>query len=47
MPVTGGVLVRDTGWSVIGAVGVMGDTSAYDLFTSLAGIDAAGIVGEG
>ena len=47
MPVTGGGLVRDTGWSVIGAREFTGDTSANDLVASLAGIDAAGLVGEG
>lgn len=44
-PVTGGVLVRDTGWSVIGAVGVARDTSDNDLVAVLAGIDAAGLSG--
>ena len=45
MPVTGGVLVRDTGWSVIGAVWVTGDTSENDLVAALAGIDAASLFG--
>ena len=46
-PITRGGLVRDTGWSVIGAREFTGDTSANDLVASLAGIDAAGLVGEG
>ena len=45
--VTGGALVRDAGWSLIGAVGVARDTSANDLVADLAGIDAAGLVEKG
>ena len=45
--VTGGVLVCDTGCSVIGEVGVTGDTSVNDLVAALAGIDAPRLVGEG
>ena len=45
--VTGGALVIDAGWSLIGAVGVARDTLANDLVAALAGIDAAGLVGEG
>ena len=45
--VNGVALVRDAGWSLIGAVGVARDTSANDLVAALAGIDAAGLVGEG
>ena len=44
--VTGGALVRDAGWSLISAVGVARDTSANDLVAALAGIVAAGLVGE-
>mgnify|MGYP004041585521 CR=1 FL=1 len=44
---TGGALVRDAGWSLIGAVGVARDTPANDLVAALAGIEAAGLVGEG
>lgn len=45
VPVPGGVLVRDAG-RVIGAVGVTGDTSDNDAEAALAGIAAAGFVGE-
>lgn len=45
VPVPGGVLVRHDG-AVIGAVGVTGDTSDNDAEAALAGIAAAGFVGE-
>ncbi|SUZ30926.1 hypothetical protein ROE7235_00656 [Roseibaca ekhonensis] len=45
VPVPGGVLVHD-GDQVIGAVGVTGDTSDHDAEAALAGIAAAGFVGE-
>ncbi|PUB18866.1 GlcG/HbpS family heme-binding protein [Yoonia sediminilitoris] len=47
IPVPGGVLIRDKRGAVIGAVGVTGDTSDNDLTAALAGIEAAGLVGEG
>lgn len=40
VPVPGGVLVRDAGGAVIGAVGVTGDTSDNDEIAALAGIAA-------
>ncbi len=46
VPVPGGVLVRDGKGTVLGAVGVTGDTSDNDAATALAGIEAAGLVGE-
>lgn len=46
VPVPGGVLVRDKRGSVIGAVGVTGDTSDNDVVAALAGIEAAGLIGE-
>jgi len=46
LPVPGGVLVRDAVGAVIGAVGVTGDTSDNDAAAALAGIAAAGFVGE-
>ncbi len=47
IPVPGGVLVRAAaGGPVIGAVGVTGDTSDNDEAAALAGIAAAGLVGE-
>lgn len=45
VPVPGGVLIRDAG-RVIGAVGVTGDTSDHDAEAALAGIAAAGLIGE-
>lgn len=46
LPVQGGVLVRDAGGAVIGAVGVTGDTSENDAAAAMAGIAAAGFTGE-
>ena len=43
VPAAGGVLVRDAGGVVIGAVGVTGDTSDNDELAALAGIAAAGL----
>lgn len=47
VPVPGGVLLRDKRGQVVGAVGVTGDTSDNDLAAALAGVEAAGLVGEG
>jgi uncharacterized protein GlcG (DUF336 family) len=46
VPVPGGVLVRDAGGAVIGAVGVTGDTSDNDAIAAVAGITAAGLAAE-
>ena len=46
VPVPGGVLLRDKKGDVIGAVGVTGDTSDNDAIAALAGVEAAGLVGE-
>ena len=46
IPVPGGVLVRDKKGVVIGAVGLTGDTSDNDAIAAMAGIDAAGLIGE-
>ncbi len=43
IPVPGGVLVRDTAGSLVGAVGVSGDTSDNDEVAAVAGIEAAGL----
>jgi len=45
-PVPGGVLIRDSDGAVIGAMGVTGDTSDNDAEAALAGIAAAGLIGE-
>ena len=47
VPVPGGVLVRDAAGRIIGAVGVSGDTSDNDEIAAIAGISAAGYVGDG
>ncbi len=47
VPVPGGILVRDKRGVVVGAVGVTGDTSDNDLIAGLAGIEAAGLEGDG
>ena len=47
IPVPGGVLVRNKKGGVIGAIGVTGDSSDNDLIAALAGIEAAGLLGDG
>jgi uncharacterized protein GlcG (DUF336 family) len=47
VPVPGGVLVRDSAGSILGAVGISGDTSDNDEAAAIAGIEAAGFVAEG
>lgn len=46
VPVPGGVLVRDAGGDLLGAVGVTGDTSDNDEAAAVAGIEAAGLTAE-
>lgn len=46
IPVPGGVLIRDVLGTLMGAVGISGDTSDNDETAALAGIEAAGLVGE-
>lgn len=46
VPVPGGVLLRDKNGAVIGAVGVTGDSSDNDVIAALAGIRAAGLIGD-
>lgn len=46
VPLPGGVLIRDGAGALIGAVGVSGDTSDNDEICALAGIAAAGLVGD-
>lgn len=46
IPVPGGVLVRDVLGTLLGAVGISGDTSDHDEIAAMAGIEAAGLVGE-
>ena len=44
VPVPGGVLVKDTSGSVVGCVGVSGDTSDNDELAAMAGITSASLV---
>ncbi|MES0824731.1 GlcG/HbpS family heme-binding protein [Ruegeria sp. SCP11] len=46
VPVPGGILLRDRKGSVVGAIGVTGDTSDNDAVAGMAGIEAAGLIGE-
>jgi uncharacterized protein GlcG (DUF336 family) len=39
----GGVLIRDAGGDIVGAVGISGDTSDNDEICAIAGIEAAGL----
>jgi len=41
--VPGGVLIREAGGTIIGAVGISGDTSDNDEICAIAGIEAAGL----
>lgn len=43
VPVPGGVIVRDAAGTVMGAVGISGDTSDNDEICAVAGIEAAGL----
>lgn len=47
VPVAGGVLIKESGGRVVGAVGVSGDTSDNDEAVAVAGIAAAGFVADG
>ncbi|MGH1412210.1 MAG: GlcG/HbpS family heme-binding protein [Pelagimonas sp.] len=46
IPVPGGILVRGSDGSVIGAVGVTGDTSENDALAGTTGIEAVGLTAE-
>lgn len=46
VPVPGGVLIRDAEGVLLGAVGITGDNSDNDEMCALAGIEAAGLVGD-
>ncbi len=46
IPVPGGILIRDKKGSIMGALGVTGDTSENDALAGLAGVAAAGLIGE-
>jgi uncharacterized protein GlcG (DUF336 family) len=44
VPVPGGVLIKDAKGTILGAVGISGDTSDNDEIAAAAGIEAAGLV---
>ena len=46
VPVPGGVLVRDDAGTLLGAVGITGDTSDHDESAAVAGIEAAGLTAQ-
>ena len=46
IPVPGGVLIRDAGGALVGAIGISGDTSDNDEAAAVAGIEAAGLKAE-
>jgi len=46
VPVPGGVLIKSEDGELLGAVGISGDTSDNDEAACLAGIKAAGLVGD-
>ena len=46
IPVPGGVLVRDGAGTLLGAVGVTGDTSDHDEAAAVAGIEAVGLTAQ-
>ena len=46
VPAAGGVLIRDAGGAVVGAVGISGDASDKDEACALAGIAAARLVAD-
>ncbi|MBA3781254.1 heme-binding protein [Nocardioides sp. InS609-2] len=46
VPVPGGVLVRDAGGDLVGAVGVTGDTSDNDEAAAVAGIESADLTAQ-
>jgi uncharacterized protein GlcG (DUF336 family) len=46
VPAAGGVLIKDSGGTVIGAVGISGDVSDKDEACALAGIAAAQLTGD-
>jgi uncharacterized protein GlcG (DUF336 family) len=46
IPVPGGVLINDKDGKLLGAIGISGDTSDNDEAAALAGVAAAGLVGN-
>jgi len=46
VPVPGGVLIKDAGGAILGAVGISGDVSENDEACAVAGIRTAGLVAD-
>lgn len=46
VPVPGGVLIRDASGTIVGAVGISGDTSENDELCAFAGIAAVGLTAD-
>ena len=46
VPAAGGVLIRDGGGDIIGAVGISGDNSDKDEVCAVAGVQAAGLMAD-
>ena len=46
LPVPGGVLIKDKKGTILGAVGISGDTADNDETVAVAGIEAAGLVAQ-
>ncbi len=44
IPVPGGVLIRNAGGQIIGAVGISGDASDKDEYAAITGVRAAGLI---
>ncbi len=47
IPSPGGVLIKDAGGAILGAVGISGDTGDNDEAAAIAGIAAAGLIADG
>ena len=46
VPVPGGVLIKDRAGTLLGAIGISGDTSDNDEAAAIAGIEAANLVAQ-
>ena len=46
IPVLGGVLIKDSAGTILGAVGISGDLSDNDEKAAVAGIEAAGLIAD-
>lgn len=46
VPAQGGVIIRDAAGSILGSIGISGDTSIHDEICAVAGIEDAGLVAD-